>query len=125
MSAKWRHGVIGGLAVCGLMGLGTEPASATLQNFSAYKKTYPEAKSVSCKICHLEAIGKSTNLNIYGKALQAFKGAGKAKALTAEDFKAFETDDLDKDGVPNQKEIESGTDPSDSKSVPPAKESKP
>jgi hypothetical protein len=120
MRGKWQHGVIGGLAVYGLMVLGAGTAGATLQNSTAYKKTYPEAKGVSCKVCHLEAIGKSANLNTYGKALQAFTGAGQGKAMTVEDFKAFETDDLDKDGVLNQQEINAGTDPSDPKSVPPA-----
>ncbi len=125
MRGDWRRGMIGGVVVCGMAVLGSGTASATLSSFMAYKKTYPEAKNVSCKLCHEEAVGKSTNLNTYGKALQAFKAAGAAKALTAEDFKAFETDDLDKDGVMNQKEIDAGTDPNDPKSVPPATTSTP
>lgn len=125
MRGDWRRGLIGGVVVCGMAVLGSGTAGATLSNFTAYKKTYPEAKNVSCKLCHTEAMGKGTNLNAYGKALQAFKAVGAAKALTAEDFQAFEVDDLDKDGATNQKELDAGTDPNDPASVPPATTSTP
>jgi hypothetical protein len=104
---------------------GAGSAGATMQTMTGYKKAYPEAKAVSCKICHEAAMGTANNLNAYGNALTAFKGEGKAKALTAEDFKAFEADDLDKDGVANQKEIEAGTDVNDPTSVPAASTSTP
>ena len=116
------HRVVG---CCSMILLAAGPAGATMQNLMTYKKAHPEVKSVSCKLCHTEAAGKATNLNAFGKALRAFKGAGKAKALTAADFKTFESGDMDKDGVPNQQEIKAGTDPNDPKSVPRAARSKP
>lgn len=125
MRGEWRCRMIGGVVGCAVVVLGASHASATVQNFMAYKQAYPAAKAVSCKVCHEDAVGKSTNLNTYGKALQAFKEAGKAKTLTIEDFKAFESADLDKDGVPNQEEINAGTDPNDPGSIPPAARSTP
>lgn len=68
---------------------------------SSLKKTYPQAKAVSCKTCHQNAIGRGGDLNAYGTALQ------KAKL----DFKAIEAEDSDGDGAPNLKELESGTNP--------------
>lgn len=125
MRGVWQRGVLVAVMGCGVVALGGGPAGATLQNFMAYKKAYPDAKGVSCKVCHLEAIGKAANLNAYGKALEAFKGAGQAKALTVEDFQAFDAGDLDKDGATNQAEVAAGTDPNDPKSVPPATGSQP
>ena len=68
------------------------PAWATMQNFKSYKQAYPDKdpKTVSCKTCHEAAIGKATNLNAYGLALQKCKGVGKAKELTVEDYRAFD-----------------------------------
>lgn len=120
MGGVWQRGVIAVVVGCGAVVLGAGPAGATMQNMMAYKKAYPDAKGVSCKVCHLEAIGKATNLNAYGKALEAFKGTGQAKALTVEDFQAFDAGDLDKDGATNQAEVAAGTDPNDPQSVPPA-----
>lgn len=125
MHGVWQRGVIAVVVGCGAVALGAGPAGATMQNMMAYKKAYPDAKSVSCKVCHLDAIGKATNLNVYGKALQAFKGVGQAMARTVEDYQAFDADDLDKDGATNQAEIAACTDPNDPQSVPPATSAQP
>ena len=66
-------------------------SEATLANQTAFKQAYPNAKSVSCKTCHQSAIGKGGDLNPYGMELQKLKGPGKAKNLTAQDFKEMKT----------------------------------
>lgn len=80
-----------GLVVC-VLAVAAAPAWATMQNFKSYKEAHPDKdpKTVSCKTCHEAAVGKATNLNAYGLSLQKFKGAGKAKALTVEDYQAFD-----------------------------------
>ncbi len=77
-----------GVACCAAVMLG-RPAWATMANLKSYKQTYP-GKTASCKTCHEGAVGKADNLNAYGKALQKFKGTGKTKALTIEDYQAFD-----------------------------------
>jgi predicted CXXCH cytochrome family protein len=102
------------------MAAGSPFAWATLENGKTYKRTYPgqDAKAYSCKTCHEAPVGKATNLNAYGKALQQFKGGpGTAKALTAEDYQAFDTADTDADGAANRQELDAGTDPLDPASV--------
>ncbi|MBI4597769.1 MAG: hypothetical protein HY737_05120 [Candidatus Omnitrophica bacterium] len=99
----------------------TGVASATLQNQKSFKEAYPdkESKAYNCKICHDGAIGKATNLNTYGKALQTSKGGvGKAKALTVEDYRKIENDDTDQDGASNVNEWNAGTVLSDPASKP-------
>ena len=96
------------------------PAWATLDNFKTFKEAYPgkEAKAYSCKICHLNAMGKKGELNAYGLALQKLKAPADAKKLTGEDIRALEKDDADKDGASNLDEINAGTAPGDSASIP-------
>ena len=96
------------------------PAWATLENFKNFKQAYPgkDAKAYSCKICHLNAIGKKEEHNAYGTALQTLKGEGLAKTLTLDDYRAIEKDDADNDGVSNLDEINAGTAPGDPASVP-------
>ncbi len=93
-------------------------AAATISNQMSYKKAYPEAKGVSCKTCHEGLIGKATDLNAYGQALQQFKGVGQAQKLTTEDFQAFDAADADSDGVTNRAELDAGTDLNDPASKP-------
>jgi len=95
-------------------------ASATFDNLKTYKTVYPgkDAKAYSCKVCHLGAVGKLSDLNGYGKALQQLPDPTNHKKLTEEDFRAAETLDPDADGVPTLKELEAGTDPMDATSVP-------
>ena len=77
------------------------PAWATGDNLKSVKQAYPNAKTISCKTCHQNPVGRATDLNPYGLALQASKGGpGKAKKLTVDDYRAIEKDDADKDGVP-------------------------
>ena len=80
-----------GLVVC-VLAVAVAPAWATIQNVKSYKQAYPDKdpKTVSCKTCHDNAVGKKGDLNAYGQALQHHKGAGNAKALTAEDYKAVD-----------------------------------
>ncbi len=96
-------------------------AWATVGSGKTYKQAYPgkEPAAYSCKACHEAAIGKADNVNAYGKALQQFKGGlGTAKALTVEDYQAFDAADADSDGATNAKELEAGTDLSDPASKP-------
>jgi hypothetical protein len=93
-------------------------AAATGQNQMSYKKAHPDAKGVSCKTCHEGAMGKATDLNAYGQALQKFKGAGEAGKLTAEDYQAFDAADNDSDGATNRAELDGGTNPDDATSKP-------
>jgi hypothetical protein len=88
-----------------------QSAGATMQNQVAYKKAYPgkEPKAYSCKVCHEGMVGKATDLNAYGLALQQFKGAGKAKALTETDYQEFDVADLDQDGASNRAELDAAT----------------
>ena len=76
-------------------------AEATMATQAAAKKAYPNAKGISCKTCHQNAIGRGGDLNPYGAALQ--KGRM--------DFKAIDGEDSDGDGAPNGKEFEAGTPP--------------
>jgi len=80
-----------GLVVC-VLAVAAAPAWATVQNVKSYKQAYPDKdpKTVSCKTCHENAVGKKGDLNAYGQSLQQHKGAGNAKALTAEDYKAVD-----------------------------------
>lgn len=79
------------VGVCALVSTAA-PAWATMQNLKSYKQAHPDQdpKTVSCKTCHEAAVGKATNLNTYGAALQKFTGVGKAKALTVEDYQAYD-----------------------------------
>lgn len=108
-------GLVGGLIAC-------PTAWATMDNLKSYKQAYPdkEAAAYSCKVCHLGAIGKKGDLNAFGAALQTFKTAAgtDAKALTVDDFRAFEDSDPDSDGATNQQELDAGTDLSDPASTP-------
>lgn len=103
---------------------GGPPAWATVDNFKSYKQAYPgkDAKAYSCKVCHEGAVGKATDLNTFGKALQKFKADQGAKKLTVEDYEAFDAEDLDGDGSSNRDELNAETDPSDPASVPQAAE---
>lgn len=79
-----------GVGIAALLALAS-PAWATLDNLKAYKQAYPDkAAKASCKICHEGVMGNKDNLNAHGKALQNYKGAGKALKLTADDYKAAE-----------------------------------
>lgn len=108
-----RH-VIWGLGLVLIVGVSV-PAWATMENLKSFKAAYPgkDAKAYSCKVCHLNAIGKKGEQNAYSRALEQLKGAGNAKALTVEDLRAIESADADGDGVSNGEEINAGTDPSD------------
>ena len=107
---------VGGVAALLLSG----PAWATVANVKAYKEAYPgkEPKAYSCKTCHEHPMGHQDDLNGLGKALLQFKGEGAAKTLTVEDFRTFEPQDTDKDGVSNLEEMKAGTDPNDPQSTP-------
>jgi len=100
--------------------LGVPSAWATVDNLKTYKQAYPKAdpKATSCKTCHEHPIGRSTDLNGFGRALKAFTGASGAKRLTVEDYRAFEAQDTDGDGAKNLDELNGGTDPSDPASKP-------
>ncbi len=76
----------------GIALLASPPAWATVQNLKSYKQAYPDKdpKTVSCKTCHDNAVGKKGDLNAYGQTLQQHKGEGNAKALTVEDYKAVD-----------------------------------
>ena len=84
-----RSVLVVGLGLC-VAGIPASSAWATMQNFKSYKQAYPDKdpKTVSCKTCHEAAMGNAKNLNAYGLALQQSKGAGNAKTLTADDYKA-------------------------------------
>ncbi len=79
----------------GIMLWAVTPAWATIQNVKSLKQAYPgkETKAYSCKTCHAGAVGKATDLNAYGLALQKHTGAGHAKMLTVEDYHAVEIED--------------------------------
>ena len=98
-----------------------DAAWATMDNLKTFKQAYPpqEGKTYSCKVCHLNAIGKKGELNAYGLELQKLKGEGNAKALTKEDIESVGKKDADGDGVSNADEIKAGTGPGDPKSFPP------
>ena len=115
------------IGVAVLVGLSGGAASwATLDNFKSYKAAYPgkDPKLATCKVCHEHPIGKATDLNAYGKALQQFKGEPGAKKLTAEDYQAFDAADTDADGATNAQELNTGTDPLNPASAPSAPPSK-
>ncbi len=96
---------------------GSWSAEATMENFKSYKQAYPAAK-VSCKTCHLNAVGRKGELNAYGLALQKSKAPADAKELTKQDIRAIEKQDADGDGVSNLDEINAGTAPGDPTAVP-------
>jgi len=100
--------------------LAAESAWATIDNQKSYKAAYPgqEPKAYSCKVCHQGVVGKKGDLNAYGTALQQFKAEQGAKKLTEEDYQAFDAADTDGDGAANAQELEAGTDPFDTASVP-------
>ena len=52
----------------------TTSAHATVANQKLYKETFPNAKNVTCKVCHTGAVGKKDTLNDYGKQVQGLKG---------------------------------------------------
>lgn len=105
--------VMQGMLLVGVMVVGAGNASATIQNLTAFKKVYPQAKG-ACIICHTAAIGKSTNLNTYGAAIQALKATPEGAALTAEEaLKKLDGEDADQDGATNAAEIAAGTNPGD------------
>lgn len=106
-----RSAVIGAGLVIGL-GL-SSTAWATLGNQKSLKEAYPDAKSASCKVCHLNAIGKKGELNTYGEALQQSKAPGDAKTLTSAEILAIDANDADADGATNGDEIKAGTNPGD------------
>ncbi|HEX9780538.1 MAG TPA: hypothetical protein VGB20_04915 [bacterium] len=112
------HGLVIGLGVIAAALVMAPSARATIQNVKSFKDAYPGTKVVTCKVCHEAAIGKKGNLNAYGKALEALKGAGNALTLTVEDYRAVEDQDADEDGATNGEELEAGTDPSDPASAP-------
>ena len=113
---RWGIRLILSVALGSVM---VQPAWATIDNLKAYKQAYPEkAAKTSCKTCHAGPIGKATDLNGYGKALQQLPAPANAKKLTVEDVKAAEALDPDKDGATTAQELEAGTDPSDEQSVP-------
>ena len=102
--------------VIGALGFG-QPAGATMSNFKTFKQAYPDAKSVSCKMCHQNPIGKKGDLNPYGLALQTHKAPADAKSLTMDEIRAVEQEDADGDGASNLEEIKAGTLPGDPNSV--------
>ena len=106
------------LMVFGLL-TGSGPAWATGANLVSLKKVYPEAKAVSCKTCHRNAVGRRDDLNTYGAALQKLKLPEASKNLAVGDYRAVETEDSDADGLSNAEEIKAGTNPGE-----PAKQSK-
>ncbi|HEX9780537.1 MAG TPA: cytochrome c3 family protein [bacterium] len=108
-------GIVGGLLAWLVM---APSAWATIQNVKSFKAAYPDTKAVTCKACHESAVGKKGDLNAYGKALEALKGAGNALALTIEDYRAVEDQDADEDGATNGEELNAGTNPSDPASLP-------
>lgn len=114
---RTKPGMLAGALLAGVL-VGGLAAHATVQNQMSYKKAHPEAKAVSCKTCHEGAMGKATDLNAYGQALQQFKGVGLAGKLTAEDFQAFDAADADNDGATNRAELDAGTDLNDPASKP-------
>ena len=105
-------GFLAGLLVCLFAG----SAEATFEGFTLFKKTYPgkDASYYKCSLCHTGSIGKKGELNPYGQSL----GLVLPAKLTAEQLKAAESLDPDKDGVPSGKEIEAGTLPGDPASHP-------
>ena len=84
-----RSVLVVGLGLC-VTGLPASSAWATVHNLKSYKAAHPgkDPKAYTCKVCHEAAIGKQGDLNAYGRALQQSKGAGNAKTLTADDYKA-------------------------------------
>ena len=50
-------------------------AEATIDNLKSFKQAYPgkEPKAYTCKVCHEGAMGKATDLNLYGQALKAVR----------------------------------------------------
>ena len=96
------------------------PVWATMDNLKTVKQAYPDRdpKASSCKLCHLNAIGKQGEHNAYGLALQKLKAPGEVKTLTVEDLRVIEHEDADGDGASNRDEILAGTNPGDSTSVP-------
>lgn len=113
-------GSICGVAILVVLVSQAGPAWATLENLKTFKQAYSDkdTKSYSCKVCHLNAIGKKGEMNPYGAVLQQLTGEGNAKALTVEDLRAVEKDDADQDGVSNLDEITAGTSPGDATSLP-------
>jgi predicted CXXCH cytochrome family protein len=95
-------------------------ASATVENLKSYKAAYPgkAPKAYSCKVCHQGAVGKATDLNAYGQALQRLEAPVDPKKLKPEEYKAVEAGDADGDGATNLEELTVGTDPADPASVP-------
>ena len=79
---------IGVLTACVL----APSAWATMANLKAYKAAHPEleAKAFTCKVCHLNAIGKKGELNEYGQALEKQLAAKRTRTLTVEDIKAVD-----------------------------------
>ena len=74
-------------------------------------KAGTKVADAGCLLCHDKAPFTKTGLNPYGKDL-----AKEAKPRTAAAFRAIETLDSDKDGIPNLKEIQLGTLPGDPQS---------
>lgn len=103
---------VGFLAFIGwALGALSSEAQATVANLASLKKAYPAAKAISCKVCHLGAVGKKGDLNAYGEAQVKLKAAVGAKKLTEADLKAIEKEDSDGDGASNLAEIVAGTGP--------------
>ena len=77
---------------CALLVLAGSTADATPANLISYRKAYPKRapKIYSCRVCHEHPVGHKADLNAYGQALKRFKGPGKAKALTVQDYKDFD-----------------------------------
>lgn len=93
---------------------------ATVAGLQSLKAAYPglDVKMYNCKVCHIGAVGKKGNLNLYGLSLQKSKLPGDAKKLTVEDLRTIETKDADNDGVSNAEEIKLGAPPGDPALVP-------
>ncbi len=103
------------IAIIAVLAILSTAALASIAWQKLFMDTYkPKADSelakAKCKICHV----KGSELNVYGKALNA-------KPKTAASLKAVEKLDSDKDGVSNIDEIKAGTLPGDAKSKPAAK----